>query len=119
MAINLARHLKAPKPVILALEKTRKTIQDGLDMRRNRAIHGVQFLEGGNLLVEVHRGKGGRERKPLTEDELNSLGQEIYAATNELRTVLLAHIEELRAFTKAIQDQMRTAASEAASDAES
>jgi hypothetical protein len=44
MAINLARHRQAPKEILDALLTARKAIQDGLDIRRNRAVHGVQFL---------------------------------------------------------------------------
>jgi hypothetical protein len=91
MAINLARHRKAPVELTSQLVKTRASIQDKLDVRRNRAVHGVNswFPGDATVHVEVHRGKGGRERKPLPEDDLRQLGQEIHRVGKELNTVLL------------------------------
>lgn len=96
MAINLARHCKAPAVLANQLVKTRSAIQDKLDVRRNRAIHGVNtWYEGdATVSVEVHRGKGGRERQPLPEDDLYELGAAIHRVGKELGSVLKQAVEE-------------------------
>ena len=97
MAINLARHLNAPKPLTECLEKIRKELQANLIETRNSAIHGVQFNgPNGELEVEMHRGKGNRKRNPLPEKTLNQTGKRLYELTNELRSVFIAHANELR-----------------------
>lgn len=117
MAINLARHLQAPRELITALEKARKQIQDGLDVRRNRAVHGVQFYhEGGDdLYVEVHRGKGGRGRKLLPDQELADLGREIHNVSFELAQATIGTLESLKVALATMAANMRTAASDAVS----
>lgn len=90
MAINLARHLGGPKPLLDQLIATRSAVQDKLDTRRNRAVHGVQFWypDDGVMSVEVHRGKGGRDRQPVSDDELYDLGNEIHAVGKALFEII-------------------------------
>lgn len=90
MALNLARHLKAKRALINRLVSTRKAIQDGLDVRRNRAIHGVGFYNPATRVtsVEVHRGKGDRKPSALPNSELRSLGTEINQLGKELNATL-------------------------------
>jgi hypothetical protein len=90
MAINLARHKRADKLLISALVDAREAIQGGLDTRRNRAVHGLQFTDGGVYTVEVHRGKGGRDRQDLTTAELESLGEEIHQLELSFASVLVS-----------------------------
>jgi hypothetical protein len=79
VAINLARHLKTDRAIISGLVAARKSIQDGLDTRRNRAVHGVQFSEpGGGYAVEVHRGPGARTRIPGDNQEFVALSDELH-----------------------------------------
>lgn len=88
MAIELARHLKAPTVVIETLVTTRAAVDGGLLKRRNRAIHGVQFLySDGDLFVEVHRGKD-RARRELSVTELQSLACEILQVSTNLTQVI-------------------------------
>ncbi|HYX46852.1 MAG TPA: hypothetical protein VE820_08540 [Sphingomicrobium sp.] len=54
MAINLARHIRVDRKVTQALETARAALQDGLDKRRNRAVHGVHLTtndEGEAMVV--------------------------------------------------------------------
>ena len=90
MAINLCRHLKADAKLDSALLATRKAIQDGLDGERNRAVHGVWFdLRGdGAHGVEVHRGKGGRQRHYVSGDELLGTGTALNTVSSALSVVL-------------------------------
>jgi hypothetical protein len=91
MAINLARHVKQNRATIAALERARKTVQDGLDARRNQAVHGVHFAEDdGSTTVEVHRGKGGRNPVTITGDAYSNLADEIRAVRKQLQTDLHA-----------------------------
>jgi hypothetical protein len=94
MAINLARHLNAPKPLLDQLIATRAAIQDGLDIRRNKAVHGVHFRVGDDEpLVEVHRGKGDRKAKPFPVSELASLGSELNKLSSALSSLLYGLIK--------------------------
>lgn len=67
MAIALAEQLKAGRPLITALRSLRKTLQDGLDQRRNQAVHGVNRITKGKHLVEMHRGtfRGSPRELPI------------------------------------------------------
>ncbi len=88
MAIELARHFKAPAPFVTALIATRDAIDGGLLKRRNRAIHGVQFLySDGELRVEVHRGKD-RQRRELSAKDLWNLSNDIHEAGIALCTTI-------------------------------
>ena len=93
MAINLARHLKADRRILEALEVTRKSIQGGLADRRNIAVHGVFSSSDGSpiVTVEVHRGKGDRKRIPLSDEELIKTGKDISSTID----VLLAAMKPL------------------------
>jgi hypothetical protein len=86
MAINLARHLKAEKALIDCLVKARAEIQGGLDTKRNRAVHGVHTAVtiAGDALVEVHRGKGGRDATAFPLEELAGLSRSLNALTKSL-----------------------------------
>lgn len=79
MAINLSRQLKAPASLTKALMEARKTIQDGLDTRRNECVHGVHFGNATSEVVriEVHRGKGDRSKKVLTNADIHGLLNEL------------------------------------------
>lgn len=86
MAINLARHLKADRRILEALEATRKAVQGGLADRRNIAVHGVFSSRDGSpiVTVEVHRGKGDRKRTPLPDEELSNIGKDISSTIDGL-----------------------------------
>lgn len=89
MAVALARHLKCNRQTIAAMVQARKAIQDGLDIRRNQAVHGVHFAEDdGTTTVETHRGKGGRDPVPITSDDYHRLAAEIRAVRKRLQTDL-------------------------------
>jgi hypothetical protein len=92
MAIVLARHFQADRALTTALVEARKTIQAGLDVRRNEAVHGVfkSRVGGSDVVVEVHRGKGDRKPKPITAADLTSLGTEIAQVWRALHEVLVA-----------------------------
>ena len=97
MAINLSRHLKAPRCLTELLVKIRKELQESLQEERNRAIHGVQFHgPGGELQVEVHRGKGDRTRQSLPEATLNQTGKRLHELGTELTAAVLAESNALR-----------------------
>lgn len=73
-----------------ALVALRATIQNGLDIRRNRAVHGISFIGADmkTIEVEVHRGKGDRTRRPVGSEEFASLADEIRAAYSAYLEVL-------------------------------
>lgn len=96
MAINLSNHQKQDSRFTKALKEARAAIQDGLDTKRNRAVHGVHFFDANlNLYVEVHRGKGGRDRTELTEEDLNEIGRTLFKVGQDLRTKLTEFIPNL------------------------
>lgn len=112
MAINLSRHLKAPRSLIDLLVKVRKELQDKLQEERNRAIHGVHFHGSqGELLVEVHRGKGDRTRKPLPESDLNETGNRLHELGTELTAAVLAETHSLRLALLAMAKKMEATVS--------
>ena len=87
MAINLARELQAPKGAIDALLLTREALDKGLDQRRNTAVHGHRIAHPNDPaaeLVEVHRGKGARKRRPQTNADLTQLGKDIKQLADDL-----------------------------------
>ncbi len=86
VAILLARQLGAPRYVIKGLTDARKAIQDGLDIERNRAVHGVSFPSDNLLvqMVEVHRGKGPRTPQEVPVAQLNRLGDDLAKLGHEL-----------------------------------
>ena len=78
MAIALSTELRMPIGLTKALITTRKNIQDGLDVRRNMAVHGIHFLEDdGSTTVEVHRGKNRKMVMPIAGDDYMRLSEEI------------------------------------------
>lgn len=123
MAINLANHLNAPRKLTSDLTAARAAIQKDLSGRRNRAVHGVTFTSPnhpGSHLVEVHRGEGGRERNPLTDDDLKALGAELHTLGNSLHETLKAQsiVNEEGVFitpTTAIARKTRSTTAESAS----
>ena len=89
MAINLCRELKADKRIVRALVTARKQLQDGLLERRNMVVHGQHWLLTGEIpLVEVQRGKGTRQPKPLPDGAIYDLVEAIGAVSNMIGTVL-------------------------------
>lgn len=93
MGISLNNHLDGDPRLTKALSATRTAIQGGLDVARNRAVHGVWFGDGsdGAHRVEVHRGRGGRQRHSVTGEELASTGKNL----NELLVALSVVLNEL------------------------
>jgi hypothetical protein len=85
MAIALARHQKRPRKLIAALATARKSIQDGLDMKRNRAIHGLHFEEGGFTRVEMFRGKGADVITTASSAEYARIAEEIRDVRHQLQ----------------------------------
>lgn len=93
MAINLAKQTKQPSDLLRILEEARTAIQDGLDTRRNRAVHGVMFIgEGFNYEAEVHRGRGSRKREFLPASELRGLCDDLLKLHSKLRTSLAFYV---------------------------
>ena len=93
LAINLAKHLNASKSITKALEAARDSVKAAkLDERRNKAVHGVRFAgsTGGpdSVLIEVHRGAGGRQRHEQTNLELSAIGKEIKAISDQFLAAL-------------------------------
>jgi hypothetical protein len=106
IAINLARHTQQPKPVIKVLESARSAIQDKLDARRNRAVHGVVFLdENFAYETEVHRGRGNRQRQPLPTAELDSLCSDLLTVIIKLQTELSSYVPSVA--EAALHDMLR------------
>lgn len=97
MAIKLSRHLKCPRNLIDTLVKIRMELQDSLQEERNRAMHGIQFSDSnGDLEVEVHRGKGGWNRRPLSISSLNQTGKRLHELSNELTEAIAKAAPKLR-----------------------
>lgn len=92
MAINLSQHLKADRQLLNVMIAARKSIQDDLSAPRNRAVHGVYSLNSTQpeMFVEVHRGKGGRDKQPIRSESLRSLAAEITAVSTDLREAMAA-----------------------------
>ena len=88
MAAELAVRTKAPIALREALADASRAIEGGLLKRRNRAVHGVQFIYAdGDMDVEIHRGKD-RSRRRLTATDLCELTKEIEAVTLSLNRAM-------------------------------
>ncbi len=92
LALNLARHLKAPQQAQKALKETRKALQKGLDERRNRVVHGHRFLDRADPqaeFVEMHRGKNAGVKVRQTNKDLAQLGRDIADTARALHQAML------------------------------
>jgi hypothetical protein len=94
LAVNLSKHLNAPKRLTKALEMARDSLRDAkLDERRNKAIHGVRFIGARSeaaSLIEVHRGRGGRIRHEQKDAELAAIGKDLNVISSQLLSELTA-----------------------------
>jgi len=116
MAIALARHLKAGREIITPLEALRKTIQDGLDQRRNQAVHGINQVRDGKWLVEMHRGTKRGPPQELPVSDLRATLAELHTAQNTLGESMLAWAPGwLRARAAHMAAKTRTVAEDTAS----
>jgi hypothetical protein len=92
MAITLANHKKADRALVDALKEARKSIQSRLQDDRNRVVHGVYSSHTTNpnapVMIETHRGKGDRTRKPITAAEVHAIGKQINETSMALTTTL-------------------------------
>ena len=118
VAILLARQLGAPRYIERELARIRKEIQDGLDMQRNRAVHGISFEspDPNSLRVEVHRGKGTKTPIELPNKELNKLGDDLHGLANAAHQIFDRMWEDEKLLERlAIARKIRTDADETVS----
>jgi hypothetical protein len=91
MALNLAKHRKAPADVIAVLKCAQSQIKDIIG-ERNLAIHGVYELRPtGEVLAEVHRGKFRGIPQDMSNDRMGRTAQTIDAIIEILQPVLEKH----------------------------
>lgn len=90
MAIKLCRHLDGPKELLNALIVARKSIQGGLDQKRNQIIHGVHQSTDdiAASMIEVHRGKGSGRPERISIKELNELCAQLSAVREPLEDIM-------------------------------
>jgi hypothetical protein len=92
MGIALAEHLKAPPVLKRSLKDTRTALQDGLLERRNRAIHGIRFINPADPysseLFLMHRGKGAGVATTQTNKDLAQIGKDIVALHEPLLSAM-------------------------------
>lgn len=95
MAHALAHQTNAPIVLKRAIKKTLDEMRDELIHRRNEAVHGIHFThpDPTMIYVEMHRGKGGRNQRPLTNQGLLELGEKINVATTRMANALLKHVQ--------------------------
>lgn len=86
MAVNLARHHKAPQKVLTELIAMRKTLQDdkggvSLADRRNQAVHGAhqEGLEADTVSLTMFSWNEAKRQKDLTFEDFTELAEEISA----------------------------------------
>ncbi len=83
MAIALAEYLKAPAVIRRALRDTRTTLQEGLNERRNQAIHGLRFTNPDDQinseLFVMYRGRNAGAPRPISNKDLKQLWQDVIA----------------------------------------
>lgn len=79
VAIVLAKQLRAPAYLVKGLTEARKEIQDGLDIKRNRAVHGVTYFDPSlpTARVELHRGKGPKTPVEFSTSDLDAFRHEL------------------------------------------
>ncbi len=95
MAINLARHAKAPQSMVARIDKVRGKLQSGMADKRNQVVHGAHGnLEIDGVTLTMARWKGDRKSQRVTVMDIYNLGQEIYALAAEC----LAVIDEINAW---------------------
>jgi hypothetical protein len=90
MAINLCRELKTDSRIERGLVAARKALQSGLQDDRNMVVHGQHWLITGNApSIEVQHGKGTRQPKIFTDQDIYKLVEDIAAVSNEIGRVLV------------------------------
>ena len=94
VAVGLARHRKAGQPLLGALQRTRKSLQDGLDARRNLAVHGHTTLVNDVWLAMLPRRGGTPEPHPASEVA------HLAADIDEQLELLMVALKEWRAIGK-------------------
>jgi len=91
VAIKLAEHLASPQSAILALKAAQKSLNRGLEDRRNQVVHGSRVFDPNDPavdLVETHRGKiKGIQRQ--SNQDLASLSAELATVAATLHKELL------------------------------
>ena len=91
VAIILAKQIEAPDYLIDGLVLARKEIQDGMDIKRNRAVHGITYFDPDlpTAKVELHRGKGPKTPVEFSNSELDAFRSELNALGNKLNQLFL------------------------------
>jgi len=94
MILSLTHGKKGDQTLSRAATKVLKELRGGLVTRRNEAVHGVYSSQrdGSEPMVEVHRGKGGRNPKPIGPDDLERLAQEI----SQSAQIMTAALDKLK-----------------------
>lgn len=109
MAIALGREKREPKELIDALVRLRKNLQDGLDDARNLAVHGIGFVhsDGTYAGTELHRGRGGRDRRDVKPADLEDTADQLRLLAAEFLPVTLSHqrrrIQEAQLHSEVLQ----------------
>jgi len=79
MAHAIAHQVNAPRYLKLAIKKVLTALREGLLDGRNQAVHGIHFTAArpDAVMIEMHRGKGGRQQRPQLDSDLAALGTKI------------------------------------------
>lgn len=122
MAHTLAHETNAPRYLKIAIKKVLDAVRKDLLTRRNQAVHGIHFAgeRPDMAMIEMHRGKGGRGRRPQSDRELYQLGQEINALSRSFAKSLKHYVSDLAGSLEAMARYMAatTAESEASAQAQ-
>src|SRR5690606_6694683 len=96
MAHALAWQTNAPPPFKKAVKEVLGAMRDDLIHRRNEAVHGIHFgsRQAPVAQIELHRGKGGRAPRELTNASLKELGDAINVAATKLANANVALIHK-------------------------
>lgn len=95
MAHALAWQTNAPHDYKKVVKEVLTEMRDELIHRRNEAVHGIHFDSGETSIaeIELHRGKGGRAPRELSNDSLAELGSRIRAAAHKMSAANIALIQ--------------------------
>lgn len=96
MAKALAWKLNAPFAFKTAIREVLDQMRSDLIDRRNEAVHGIHFGDESSttISIELHRGKGGRDPRELTNESLAELGRAIHSAAAKMAQANIQLAEE-------------------------
>lgn len=96
MAYAIAHEINAPRYLKLAIKAVLNELRGGMLDERNQSVHGIHFVaeRPDAVMVELHRGKGGRNQRLQLDADLAKLGARIHRTSFAFDEALCRYLRE-------------------------